>query len=94
MSEEVAVNMPTYSALQRNIEIILFDPNTIAVDAPELSEIQLLGDFTQTNSNQRFLLFDSRISEPLESVVIIFCSDEALNLLATFKVYIYTYIIM
>lgn len=71
--------MPSSSNTQRNINRLRVNPAARDVDRPNLQNIAIHGEFALDKEGDRFLLHDSRVTEPLLPVFFIFCTDDGLN---------------
>ena len=98
MTEEARMAMPSYSGTQRLIERQREVPGKSLVDTKNLVDIEInvnlvsqlnsglfQGIFATDHNNDRFLLYDSRVTEPENVVFFIFCTDEGLRRLRTYR---------
>jgi hypothetical protein len=79
LSDDALLQMPSYSAMQRQIELQRELPGRKEVDAKELQNIVIDGDFSVDYNGQLFLLVDSRINAPDDVVYFIFCTARGLE---------------
>lgn len=79
VSDEVLVRMPNYVALQRTVERERIDAGAANVDQILVHNIILAGDYILDRNGDRFMLYDSRTTEPNLPVIFIFCTEHALH---------------